>query len=81
MCNSWATGAPTPPPTCASGFTKATQRGGNTGHIKTAGAVAFYEESKGIRLFLDPQPSVSSPVAELVQNYPIKSKTAICHIR
>lgn len=34
-----------------------------------------------MRQFLDHQPSASSPVAELVRNYPIKSKNVIAHIR
>ena len=79
MCELLGMSANTPTDLCFS-FTGLTQRGGNTGPHKDGWGVAFYE-GKGVRLFLDPQPSVSSPVAELVQNYPIKSKTAICHIR
>jgi len=32
-------------------------------------------------LFLDPQPSAQSPIAELVRNYPIRSLNVIAHIR
>lgn len=79
MCELLGMSANTPTDLCFS-FTGLTQRGGNTGPHKDGWGVAFYE-GKGVRLFLDPQPSVSSPVAELVQHYPIKSKTAVCHIR
>ncbi|MBR7298836.1 class II glutamine amidotransferase, partial [Klebsiella pneumoniae] len=36
---------------------------------------------KGCRTFKDPQPSYHSPIAKLVQNYPIKSCSVIAHIR
>lgn len=32
-------------------------------------------------MFLDPQPSCESPVAELVRNYPIRSLNVVAHIR
>ena len=79
MCELLGMSANTPTDLCFS-FTGLTQRGGNTGPHKDGWGVAFYE-GKGVRLFHDPQPSFSSPVAELVQSYPIKSKTALCHIR
>ncbi|WP_430460477.1 class II glutamine amidotransferase [Thalassolituus sp. LLYu03] len=79
MCELLGMSANTPTDLCFS-FTGLTQRGGKTGPHKDGWGVAFYE-GKGVRLFHDPQPSATSPVAELVQNYPIKSKTAICHIR
>ena len=34
-----------------------------------------------MRLFLDPQPSASSPIAEMVRNYPIRSLNVVAHIR
>ena len=33
------------------------------------------------RLFVDNQSAVESPIAELVRNYPIKSRNVIAHIR
>lgn len=79
MCELLGMSANTPTDLCFS-FTGLTQRGGNTGPHKDGWGVAFYD-GKGVRQFHDPEPSATSPIAELVQNYPIKSKTAICHIR
>ena len=37
--------------------------------------------ARGCRVFLDPNPSASSPIASLVRNYPIRSMNVIAHIR
>ncbi|MDK2779396.1 MAG: class II glutamine amidotransferase [Pseudomonadota bacterium] len=79
MCELLGMSANTPTDLCFS-FTGLTRRGGDTGPHKDGWGVAFYE-GKGVRQFHDPQPSATSPVARLVQEYPIKSRTAICHIR
>lgn len=79
MCELLGMSANTPTDLCFS-FTGLTQRGGNTGPHKDGWGVAFYD-GKGVRQFHDPEPSATSPIAQLVQNYPIKSQTAICHIR
>ena len=42
--------------------------------------IAFFE-GRGLRHFIDPHGAASSPVAELVRNYPIKSEVVIAHIR
>jgi glutamine amidotransferase len=42
--------------------------------------IAFFED-KGLRLFIDPQSAVDSPVADMVRRYPIKSGNVIAHIR
>nr|WP_275401415.1 class II glutamine amidotransferase [Pseudobdellovibrio exovorus] len=42
--------------------------------------IAFFE-NKGVRQFLDPQPSATSAIAEFVKSYPIKSQNVIAHIR
>jgi glutamine amidotransferase len=55
-------------------------RGGGTDVHSDGWGIAFFE-GKGTRLFLDPQPSSTSPVAELVRQYPIRSKNVIAHIR
>jgi predicted glutamine amidotransferase len=55
-------------------------RGGATDVHSDGWGIAFFE-GKGTRLFLDPQPSSTSPVAELVRRYPIRSKNVIAHIR
>lgn len=44
------------------------------------GELLFYE-GKGFRTFKDPKPSCESQIAELVQNYPIKSRAVVSHIR
>ena len=42
--------------------------------------IAFFE-GKGLRLFVDSQSANTSPVAGLIQQYPIKSRHIIAHIR
>jgi glutamine amidotransferase len=42
--------------------------------------IAFFED-KGVRLFVDPESALASPVAELVKRYPIRSGNVIAHIR
>ena len=79
MCELLGMSANTPTDLCFS-FTGLTQRGGHTGPHKDGWGVAFYD-GKGVRQFHDPKPCATSPIAKLVQNYPIKSQTAICHIR
>lgn len=55
-------------------------RGGLTDHHKDGWGIAFFEE-RGVRVFLDPAPSCTSPIAELVRCYPIRSLNVIAHIR
>ena len=55
-------------------------RGGATDVHSDGWGIAFFE-GKGTRIFLEPTPSCSSPVAELVSHYPIRSKNVIAHIR
>ena len=45
-------------------------RGGATDVHSDGWGIAFFE-GRGTRVFLDPQPSFSSPVAALVCSYPI----------
>jgi len=61
-------------------FTGFSTRGGLTDEHKDGWGIAFFEGS-GVRLFVDHQPAVSSPVADLIKSYPIKSKNVIAHIR
>ena len=61
-------------------FTGFATRGGLTDEHKDGWGIAFFEGS-GVRLFVDHQPAISSPVAELIKHYPIKSKNVIAHIR
>ncbi|WP_291992601.1 class II glutamine amidotransferase [Candidatus Accumulibacter sp. ACC003] len=55
-------------------------RGGATDVHSDGWGIAFFE-GRGTRVFLDPQPSCSSPVAALVCSYPIRSENVIAHIR
>jgi predicted glutamine amidotransferase len=61
-------------------FTGFQARGGLTDEHRDGWGIAFYE-GKGVRQFLDSQASAHSPIAELVRNYPIKSKNVVSHIR
>lgn len=56
------------------------QRAGITSDHSDGFGVAFFED-KACRLFVDNQSAVESPIAELVRNYPIKSRNVIAHIR
>lgn len=56
------------------------RRGGMTDvHVDGFG-IAFFE-GKGVRIYQDDRPSASSPVADLIKGYQIKSKNVIAHIR
>ncbi|HLO86927.1 MAG TPA: class II glutamine amidotransferase [Nostocaceae cyanobacterium] len=55
-------------------------RGGKTDHHSDGWGIAFFE-GKGCRIFLDSKPSITSPVADLVRRYPIRSTHVIAHIR
>ncbi len=55
-------------------------RGGKTDAHQDGWGIAFFE-GLGCRVFLDDKPSVSSPIAAFVKNYPLKSMNVIAHIR
>ena len=55
-------------------------RGGKTDEHQDGWGIAFFEGA-GCRLFLDEKPAIASPIADLVRQYPIKSKHVIAHIR
>lgn len=69
------------------------RRGGITDSHEDGFGIAFFERSEcpingdthnastGLRLFHDNRPSHLSPVADLVNNYPIKAMNVIAHIR
>lgn len=79
MCELLGMSANVPTDICFS-FSGLVKRGGDTGPHKDGWGITFYE-GKGCRSFKDPQQSCDSKVAELVKNYPIKSKSVISHIR
>jgi predicted glutamine amidotransferase len=61
-------------------FTGFALRGGRTDTHHDGWGIAFFEGA-GVRHFVDHQAAVTSPVAELIKRYPIKSKNVIAHIR
>ncbi|MBB5019588.1 glutamine amidotransferase [Chitinivorax tropicus] len=61
-------------------FTGFACRGGRTDEHRDGWGIAFFED-KGCRVFRDYLASSESPVAQLVQHYPIKSTNVIAHIR
>ena len=79
MCELLGMSANVPTDVCFS-FTGLIRRGGVTGPHKDGWGIVFYE-GKGCRTFLEPTAGAYSEIAELVQKYPIKSKTVIAHIR
>lgn len=79
MCELLGMSANVPTDICFS-FTGLMQRGGRTGPHKDGWGIVFYE-GKGLRTFKDPQPSSQSRIAQLVQEYPIKSCAVVSHIR
>ena len=72
MCELLGMSANTPTDLCFS-FTGLTRRGGETGPHKDGWGVAFYE-GKGVRMFHDPEPCATSPIADFVSKLPIKVK-------
>ncbi|THF60158.1 class II glutamine amidotransferase [Pseudothauera rhizosphaerae] len=79
MCQLLGMNCNVPTDICFS-FTGFQARGGLTDHHRDGWGIAFFE-GRGVRVFLDPKPSVDSPVAELVRQYPIHSLNVIAHIR
>lgn len=79
MCQLLGMNCNVPTDICFS-FTGFKARGGLTDHHTDGWGITFFE-GKGVRQFLDPNPSANSPVADFVKSYPIKSKNVIAHIR
>ena len=79
MCQLLGMNCNVPTDICFS-FTGFQARGGVTDVHRDGWGIAFFE-GRGVRVFLDPQPSCESPVAELVRHYPIHSLNVIAHIR
>ena len=79
MCELLGMSANVPTDICFS-FTGLMQRGGKTGPHRDGWGITFYE-GKGCRTFKDPMPSYQSRIAQLVQEYPIKSCAVVSHIR
>jgi len=79
MCELLGMSANVPTDVCFS-FSGLIRRGGVTGPHKDGWGITFYE-SKGCCTFLEPKAGAYSEIARIVQEYPIKSKTVIAHIR
>ena len=65
-------------------FTGFAQRAGVTDHHADGWGIAFFEggeKDRGLRHFIDHLPASTSPFAELLRRYPIKSRNVISHIR
>ena len=79
MCELLGMNCNVPTDICFS-FTGFQARGGATDVHSDGWGIAFFE-GRGTRVFLEPKPSCTSPLAELVRQYPIHSKNVIAHIR
>ena len=79
MCQLLGMNCNVPTDICFS-FTGFQARGGATDVHADGWGIAFFEGA-GTRVFLDSQPSCTSPIAALVRNYPIRSKNVVAHIR
>lgn len=67
-------------------FTGFSQRGGCTDHHGDGWGIAFFESDdstpgKGVRHFVDKQSAATSPIAQMLKNYPIKSHNVVAHVR
>lgn len=67
-------------------FTGFAQRGGGTDHHSDGWGIAFFEggaegPGKGIRHFVDKHSASSSPIAQMLKTYPIKSHNVVAHVR
>ncbi len=79
MCELLGMSANVPTDICFS-FTGLMKRGGVTGPHADGWGITFYD-GKGSRTFKDSAACAKSNIAQLVQNYPIKSCAVISHIR
>ncbi|HSY26978.1 MAG TPA: class II glutamine amidotransferase [Burkholderiaceae bacterium] len=61
-------------------FTGFATRGGGSDVHKDGWGIAFFEGS-GVRHFVDHEAAITSPIADLIRRWPIKSQHVIAHIR
>ncbi|GAA4338755.1 class II glutamine amidotransferase [Pigmentiphaga soli] len=61
-------------------FTGFATRAGRTGEHVDGWGIAFFE-GRGVRHFVDHQAALTSPIADLIRHYPIKSTNVVAHIR
>ena len=70
-------------------FTGFSQRGGCTDHHTDGWGIAFFESDsatpdqpgRGVRYFVDKEGAATSPIANMLRTYPIKSHNVIAHVR
>jgi predicted glutamine amidotransferase len=67
-------------------FTGFAQRGGGTDHHGDGWGMAFFESEgsqpgKGVRYFIEKDSAATSPMAQMLRDYPIKSHNVIAHVR
>ncbi len=67
-------------------FTGFSQRGGGTDHHGDGWGIAFFESDcaapgKGVRHFVDKSSAATSPIANMLKSYPIKSHNVVAHVR
>lgn len=67
-------------------FSGFTQRGGCTDHHSDGWGIAFFESDgdlpgRAARQFVDKQSAATSPIAQMLKSYPIKSHNVVAHVR
>jgi predicted glutamine amidotransferase len=67
-------------------FTGFSQRGGCTDHHSDGWGIAFFESEgdrpgKAARHFVDKESAATSPIAQMLKSYPIKSHNVVAHVR
>ncbi len=67
-------------------FTGFARRGGATDHHADGWGIAFFESEgekpgRGIRHFVDKESAATSPLAQMLRSFPIKSHNVIAHVR
>ena len=82
MCQLLGMSCNVPTDICFS-FSGFSRRGGGTDVHRDGWGIGFFEgdDGRGCRVFLDPTPSIESPLASVVRDYPIHSMNVVAHIR
>lgn len=67
-------------------FSGFSQRGGSTDHHGDGWGMAFFESDgeapgKGVRCFVDKESASTSPLAQMLKSYPVKSHNVVAHVR
>ena len=67
-------------------FTGFAQRGGGTDHHSDGWGIAFFESDgdqpgNAARHFVDKESAATSPIAQMLRSYPIKSHNVVAHVR